>query len=55
MLNLMRRGELLEPSRSNEEEVAAIERERPLREKLLLKMPQESNPTTKNAESTKVV
>jgi len=27
------------PSRSNEEEVAAIERERPLREKLILKMP----------------
>jgi hypothetical protein len=42
MHSLMRRGELLEPSRSNEEEVAAIERERPLREKLILKMPQQN-------------
>src|SRR6185295_3632765 len=30
LLNLMRRGELLEPARSNEEETAAIEKEGPV-------------------------
>ena len=42
LLNLMRRGELLEPSRSNDEERAAIEREKPLREQLIGKMPKQS-------------
>jgi hypothetical protein len=35
MHNLMRRGEILEPSRSNDEEKAAIERDRPNREILM--------------------
>jgi hypothetical protein len=30
LLNLMRRGELLEPGRSNEEEFKAIEKEAPI-------------------------
>ena len=42
MQNLMRRGELLDPSRSNDEERATIEREKPLREQLIGKMPKQS-------------
>jgi hypothetical protein len=41
LLNLMRRGELLEPARSNEEELNAIEKEGPIL-------------TTKSTEGTKV-